>query len=522
MNLFQKYIVSIYTKLNQLLEKKYSLSTTLIAGIVIIIATRIPSFFEFWWYGDENIYLSVAHGITNGKTLYLDVWDNKPPFIYLVYAGIYSLFGTQLIWYRIVNLALSIFGLSFFYRLMKELGFTKKTQIISGICFTFLLSFGWEMTILNGENIFVPLIIAGLYFVVKSQFRVKDFSLYFGAVLLSCAGFTKAHAAIEIFWLLAVYSLYVIRTKSVRLKSLVSPLGIIGTIIVLPYIFLVGLYAKIGELGILYYSLFGFSQTYISKSIPILFGRPLDFVSNTQFKAVLLVVVFCVSSLAFYKKRLEYHGFIIFNWLAISMFVVLLSERNYPHYIISIFAPVSIAIAYCIDLKKWKELIGGMVLLNYFFLIFAGGGEVEIYQKSYYQRFFDLVSTKITLQNYQRDYNSFVFDRHQTLTPIIQNLTSQNDEMYLVANASELYPLLDRNSCYRQTTDFQFDESVEVVSKKISKNSLCKLIILYQKSPLYNEFNTQLNSSNIFEKVQIIQNSEYEFYIRKETPRIGS
>ena len=75
--------------------------------VILTVFLRIPSLFEGWWYGDENIYGAVGQGIVNGKMLYVDVWDNKPPLIYLIY-GLNSLFfGTSLWSLRIFNLFLA-------------------------------------------------------------------------------------------------------------------------------------------------------------------------------------------------------------------------------------------------------------------------------------------------------------------------------------------------------------------------------------------------------------------------------
>ncbi len=36
---------------------------------------------------DATIYAVIAHEMLNGKTLYTDLWDHKPPAIYVTYAA---------------------------------------------------------------------------------------------------------------------------------------------------------------------------------------------------------------------------------------------------------------------------------------------------------------------------------------------------------------------------------------------------------------------------------------------------
>jgi hypothetical protein len=42
---------------------------------------------------DQGTYLTIGQGLLEGKQLYRDLWDNKPPGIFIAYAGIAKLFG---------------------------------------------------------------------------------------------------------------------------------------------------------------------------------------------------------------------------------------------------------------------------------------------------------------------------------------------------------------------------------------------------------------------------------------------
>lgn len=61
---------------------------------LVAFALRYPSLYEPRWYGDEGIFAAIAQNMREGRTLYAQAWDNKPPLIYFTYAGIQSLFGT--------------------------------------------------------------------------------------------------------------------------------------------------------------------------------------------------------------------------------------------------------------------------------------------------------------------------------------------------------------------------------------------------------------------------------------------
>ena len=47
---------------------------------------RLPSLIEPNWYGDEGIYQIIGKAMGSGRILYSQIWDNKPPLLYITYA----------------------------------------------------------------------------------------------------------------------------------------------------------------------------------------------------------------------------------------------------------------------------------------------------------------------------------------------------------------------------------------------------------------------------------------------------
>ena len=69
------------------------LSRVLLAIAVLFVLVRTLPFLSIPIYRDQATYLVVGEGLLQGKQLYRDLWDNKPPGIFIVYAGIAKLFG---------------------------------------------------------------------------------------------------------------------------------------------------------------------------------------------------------------------------------------------------------------------------------------------------------------------------------------------------------------------------------------------------------------------------------------------
>ncbi|HEX8932414.1 MAG TPA: hypothetical protein VF810_04620, partial [Patescibacteria group bacterium] len=51
---------------------------------LIFFLLRLPSLIEPDWYGDEGIYQTIGMALHKGSFLYTQIWDNKPPLLYLV------------------------------------------------------------------------------------------------------------------------------------------------------------------------------------------------------------------------------------------------------------------------------------------------------------------------------------------------------------------------------------------------------------------------------------------------------
>ena len=75
--------------------------------LAIAVATRIVS----WWnpvaHVDDQFYMLVGQELLNGHWPYIDVWDRKPPGLFLIYAGIAAIGGGSIV---VMNLVATAFA----------------------------------------------------------------------------------------------------------------------------------------------------------------------------------------------------------------------------------------------------------------------------------------------------------------------------------------------------------------------------------------------------------------------------
>lgn len=96
---------------------------------------RLPS----WWVSvidhDESTYIVIAQQLLQGKVLYADLCDTKPPGIFLIFGGIISLFGTSVAAIRAVTCVAIAFTAWVLYIINRRCGATIGIAILSGLAY---------------------------------------------------------------------------------------------------------------------------------------------------------------------------------------------------------------------------------------------------------------------------------------------------------------------------------------------------------------------------------------------------
>ena len=64
----------------------------LVIAMLFVVVRALP-ILSFPIGRDQGTYLTIGQGLLDGKQLYRDLWDNKPPGIFFLYAGIAKVFG---------------------------------------------------------------------------------------------------------------------------------------------------------------------------------------------------------------------------------------------------------------------------------------------------------------------------------------------------------------------------------------------------------------------------------------------
>jgi len=554
--------------------------------IFLMIFLRIPSFFEPWWYGDENIYGAVAQAIMSGKMLYVQVWDNKPPLIYLIYGLNYLIFGNNLLTLRLFNGLLALLGVFSFLRITQFFDIPKKISKVSTIFYILISTILFEGTIFNGENIFVPLVLAGFWLVfgnlevwksqVKQWKNLINWKLMLGIFLWSLAILTKIHALIEISVLILAFLVILIKKNQTNKKLKIEKLQVkkvnldesqtenksqaeltenlnknqitnqISTqissqslsqiqssnqiqtrnnslkisnfkfflqqfltkkVLVLSFLFLtilgfpylLTLIFFRSNLGVLYFSILGFSSQYVVNSrIPSFFNLiQIPVLSWLQFHALTCFLGILLTIWAFWTNKISEKFFILILWFLIACFGVLIPGRGYPHYILQVLPIFVIFWAFVVKYIQETKLfthtlvliLCGILLTSNFWRTFDG--QLTYLNLPNYFSFWQTLGNTEKFQTWQTNFDHQILTSQKILVPIIQSKTKPKDEIFILGNRPDLYILSNRTNSHRFVADYhilpgQIDQVIQEVK---STNSL---ILIDSKSPFSSEFIQQI------------------------------
>ncbi|MFH1840890.1 MAG: glycosyltransferase family 39 protein [Candidatus Shapirobacteria bacterium] len=387
--------------------------------LIVVFLLRLPSLFEAFTYGDEGIYLTLGQAVRRGLILYRDLHDNKPPLIYLI-AALTQTFSL----YRLFAFLYGWLTLFLFYRLARRLFSAQKTALVAA-CFAFGILFSLpflEGNIANAENFLIGLSIPGFYLLIKKPAR---FSYVFSGLLFSLATLFKVPAAFD--FLAAMVFVFFTHKKLSRLLT-VNSLLLAG--FMLPVLASFAYFWSHGALREYFTAAFAQNFPYLaswSGQNTASTGLPLAFLARGLILFLVTLFIFLL------RHRLNPQTLLISLWLAFALFAALLSGRPYPHYLLQVVPPLSLALGFFF-LRPRRPTLPLLALLA----LVVSWGAFRFWFYPNFPYYFDFYHNRFTSQ--------FTAARplYQTAAYLRQH-TLSDEKTFLWSNQASLYPLAHRS-----------------------------------------------------------------------------
>lgn len=430
------------------LSKKLHTPAWLFVLLLIVLALRIPSFFEPYSYGDETIYLTLGEAVRRGIPLYKGIHDNKPPLLYIIAAIAGSLF-----WFKAILAIWHLITVFLFWKLSDALfpsgsetppgrrTINKKFQVVSTTLFAIFTTIPLlEGNIANAEMFMIGPIIAAFLILLKRKLNFKN--LFSAGVLFSVATLFKVPAAFDIP---AIIFLWLATAKNLKTESIKK--------IAANTVYLFAGFATSILFTFVWYSLRGAFHDYLVAA----FLQNLGYLSSwrpdtvqepfIQRNAPLLIraVIVALGMLILFLKRKKLSKQFIFTtaWLLLTLFAVTLSERPYPHYLIQSVAPMSILAAMLFTLGNIEQVLV-IIPLTVAFLVPVYYHFWYYKTTPYYVRFYKFATNQLSKDDYIASFGDRVPRAYKIADFIVTNSKASDKVFVWGPDSSVIYALSRR------------------------------------------------------------------------------
>lgn len=445
---------------------------------LLFFLLRFPSLFEPYWYGDEGIYEVIGSALRQGRLLYVDIWDNKPPLLYLVYA----VFNGDQFWVKLASLVVGIGTIIAFYFLAKMLFRSQKNYTTYIVTLFFTLLFGipfLEGNIANAENfMLLPTIVAGVFVFHIASKKVVQKNLCFLAGLL--LGISFLFKTVGFFDMIAftLFLFYINGPKKIKQINKTLLIDFFKYFSAFFYGFLFPILCVvlffITKGGVIEF----FKAAFTSNVGYLGYGN--QFIIPQGFLIIKLLILFSYCTLLFINKdKLNINAVFVLLWLGFSLFNAFFSGRPYTHYLLVLLPSFCLFVGLFLFEKK-NKIINGVLLVVLSIVLY---NNFHHYNKtiSYYKNFLSYINGKKSTAAYQSFFDKNTPYDYQ-LAQLIKLHVRPDDTIFLWGNNAQLYKLINTLPPGKYTVAYHIsgNQEAENETKIAVEKKLPKYIIIMQ------------------------------------------
>lgn len=310
-----------------------------IPGLVTLAILRLPSLMEPHWYTDEAGYVNVARELLQGKVLYLQTWNNKPPGMLWTIALEVKLFGTSEVGLHLLTL---ISGLVTIGAIVWAAGrlYTPRRALIAGVIAAVILGPPFvDAELAIPESLMIaPLTWAGAIILVRilrgdvddSSTRIPRWPVAAGLLMATAIAFQQTAVAETSAFCFALLLAPKLRRRDAGI--------FVATVALITVTWLTAAIVTAGA-GKVAFALAGFYVAYTQKALPTSavggiahFGLAID--------AALLIAAGAIANRQ--RPRVDW---VLALWAGATLAVSAVAGQPYPHFLAPAVAPLTLLVA---------------------------------------------------------------------------------------------------------------------------------------------------------------------------------
>lgn len=312
--------------------------------------------------GDEAMFAIAAETLMRGQHLYLDIWDLKPPAIYLLYAGLFSIGGVNatLIW--CFDLAWTLLTCFLIYLLGSRM-YNSGVGLVAAFAYG-TAYFPYDYANMAQTDSFMVLpIVAAIYFAYRSRDGHSGSWMFAAGLMLGLSFWLKYTGVVFV----PIVVLVLLWPKVARDGFFGKVLaGIAGFLLVaaafLAYIFFNGIWS--GFIATLAantgYNNYGFGGT-LGQAVTRLLEGILLFHIGLWLLALVPLIKDLRSGKAGLLSLKGSANLLLWLWLVLAFAALLIQQKLYPYQWIPMLAPLSLITARgffaVLEWPRWSDAI---------------------------------------------------------------------------------------------------------------------------------------------------------------------
>ncbi len=290
---------------------------------------------------DEGVYATIAQGVLDGQVPYRDLFDNKPPLVYIWYALSFTLMGESVFAPRILAaVCLSLTTLVLFNQARMVLPLPAAR--IAAALFAISTGLPWVALHANTEAyMLLPLVSSLMFFTIgMKDGRLRWFVV--AGLLAGLAIMTKQVAMWNLLALAMVSLIWHRRTAETQLRAVAPTLALFGGCLVglaavaLPF-------TLMGALDDLIYANLSYNWLYINfltyAERLANFGHGILFFSAV---AAPFVAGAAAGLIVLWRKRSSATDYVLILWAIASAIGVASGGRFFPHYFLQLMPSLAV------------------------------------------------------------------------------------------------------------------------------------------------------------------------------------
>jgi 4-amino-4-deoxy-L-arabinose transferase-like glycosyltransferase len=310
-----------------------------IPGLLVLAVLRLPSLMEPHWYTDEAGYLNVAWQLLQGKILYLQTWNNKPPLMLWTIALDVKLFSTSEIALHVLTLITGALTIAAIVWAASRL-YTPRRALIAGVIAAVILG----LPIVDAELalpeslLIAPLTWAGAIILVHilrgdrtaDPRRIPWWPLAAGILMAAAIAYQQTAVAETSAFFLAM----LLTPKLLRRDAFIF----LGAVVAITLAWLSAAVITAGA-GKVAFALAGFYINYTKAALPS------SAAGGLAHFGLALAATLLIAAGAIAASRRDRVDWVLMLWAGATLVVTAVAGQQYPHFLTPAVAPLTLLAA---------------------------------------------------------------------------------------------------------------------------------------------------------------------------------